>query len=106
MKYTLEEQETTILWDRGNPEAIVYTFEPSLKRKLKELEKIIPYKVRLIVADDGSVEYTIPKSLITVRKPREITEEARERLKENGSRLAKSKRPEAVNGQINLLQAL
>ena len=106
MKYTLEEQETTIIWDRANPEAIVYTYEPSLKRKLSELENIIPDKVKKIKEEDGSVEYCIPKELVTVRKPRILSDEARERLKENGSRLAKKERPEEDAVQISVLQAL
>ena len=104
MKHTLEEQETIILWDRANPEAIIYTFEPSLKRKLAELEKNSPDKVIKINEEYGSVKYSIPKSLVSVRKPRTISEEAKERMRENGSRLAKMKRPEEDTIQLSLLQ--
>ena len=105
MKCTLEEQETIIIWDRGNPEAIVYTFEPSLKRKLKELKEAVPDLVKLKKSDADSVEYTIPKELISIRKPRTYSEEAKERLKERGSKLAKSKRPEEKIEKLNQLQA-
>lgn len=105
MKCTLEEQETIIIWDRGNPEAIVYTFEPSLKRKLKDLKATIPDLVKLKKSDGDSVEYTIPKELISIRKPRTYSEAAKEQLKERGLKLAKSKRPEARQEQMNELQA-
>lgn len=105
MKYTLEEQETTILWDRANPEAIVYTYEPSLKRKLAELEHILPDKVMKINEEDGSVEYRIPKELVSIRRPRVLSDEARERMKENGSRLAKKGKPEEDATQLSILQA-
>lgn len=104
MKFTLEEQETIIRWDRANPEAIVYTFDPALKRKLAELERFSPDTIKLLNEDNGSVEYSIPKSLVSVRKPRTISEEAKERMRETGSRLAKMKRPEEDTIQLSLLQ--
>lgn len=104
MKHLLEEQETIIIWDRANPEAIVYTFDPALKRKLAELEKFSPDMVKLLDVKDGSVEYSIPKSLVSVRKPRTISEEAKERMRETGSRLAKMKRPEEDTIQLSILQ--
>lgn len=103
MKLTLEEMETIIRWDRANPEAIVYTFEPSLKRKLKDLASQFPDKVKLICEDNGSTEYRLPKSLISVRKPRTISDEERERLKASGSNLRK--RPEADSDEQIELQA-
>ena len=103
MKLTLEEMETIIRWDRRDPEAIVYTFDPTLKRKLKELVNRFPDKVKLISEDDGGVEYEIPKNLISVRKPRTITEKEKERLKEQGSMIRK--RPEEDIEQLQL-QAL
>ncbi len=68
MKLSLDEQETIIIWDRAKQEATVYTHEPALKRKLAEMKKVCP-DVILEREDNGSVEYTIPKKLITIRKP-------------------------------------
>ncbi len=68
MKLSLEEQETIIRYDRATKEATVYTHEPALKRKLADIAKSCAGVV-LVARDDGSVEYTIPKKLITIRKP-------------------------------------
>lgn len=68
MKLSLEEQETIIRYDRATKEATVYTHEPALKRKLADIAESCAGVV-LVACDDGSVEYTIPKKLITIRKP-------------------------------------
>lgn len=68
MKLSLEEQETIIRYDRATKEATVYTHEPALKRKLADIAESCAGVV-LVARDDGSVEYTIPKKLITIRKP-------------------------------------
>ena len=63
MKLSLEEQETIIRYDRATKEATVYTHEPALNIA-KSCAGVV-----LVACDDGSVEYTIPKKLITIRKP-------------------------------------
>lgn len=68
MKLSLEEQETIIRYDRATKEATVYTHEPALKRKLADIAESCT-GVALVACDGGSVEYTIPKKLITIRKP-------------------------------------
>lgn len=98
MKLSLEEQETIIRWDKKYSSTLVYTFEPSLKRKLKELEHQFPDMVQLIAEDNGSVEYSIPKNLISIRKPRIISEDTRIMLKNNITKARQSKRPEADIG--------
>lgn len=104
MRLTLEEQETIIIWDRKSPEAIVYTFEPSWKRRLKQLAHEYPEQVKLIAEDGDSVEYTLPKNLISLRKPRSISEEERGRLREQGIKLGK--RPNEGELQTSIRQAI
>lgn len=89
MKLALEEQETIIRWDRKDSDTIVYTFEPSLKKKLKELEHQFPDLVRFKSENNGSVEYIVPKALISIRKPRKVSDQAKERMKERGRALKK-----------------
>lgn len=84
MKLSLLEQETIILYNRAENEATVYTHEPTLKRKLAEMEKG-NNDVQLIRADYGSVEYTIPKKLVSIRKPmkkKTMTEEEKQHFSE------------------------
>ena len=104
MKLSLEEQETIIRWDRKDGAAIIYTFEPSLKRKLQILEHQFPDKIQFTCEDNGSIEYIIPKELVSIRKPRFVSEEAKERLKQNVSKARQKKKPEADTG--TQLQAL
>lgn len=94
MKLSFDEQETIIRWDRRNPEAIVYTFEPALKNRLKEMESQFPDKVQLDNEDNGSVEYIIPKELISIRKPRVLSDETKEKYKQILSKARQTKRPE------------
>lgn len=68
MKLSMLEQETTILFNRAEKEAIVYTHEPALKRKLAAMAKENA-DIHLIKTDGSSVEYTIPKKLVSIRKP-------------------------------------
>lgn len=94
MSFLLEEQETIIRWDRKYPEANIYTFEPSLKRKLKEMEKQFPDTIILEREDSDIVEYIVPKELISIRKPRVISEDVKEKLKQNISKARQKKKPE------------
>lgn len=80
MVLSFEEQETVIRWDRKNPEAVVYTFDSSMKRKLQEIQEQFPDMAKLIKEDNGSVEYEIPKNLISIRKPRVLDEESKKRF--------------------------
>lgn len=83
MHRTKAEQETIIRFDRANSIAVIYTFEPSLKRKVGKLAKEYPEAVQLIREDDnGSITYSLPKKLISIRKPnRKRTQTAEELLR-------------------------
>lgn len=86
-KLSLTEQETVILYNRADKRAEVFTYEPSLKRKLGELAEKYPDEVILANPDNGSggVAYMVPKKLINIRQPRhkkELTEEEKKELAE------------------------
>lgn len=99
---TFEEQETIIRWDRKYPEAIIYTHEPSLKRKLQEMEHQFPDMVKLEKADNESVEYIVPKELVSIRKPRILSDEQKEKMKQNISKARQKKKPEEDGLQFSL----
>lgn len=70
MNLTKAEQETIIRSDRASSNAVIYTFEPPLKRKLKKFAEEYPEEVQLLREDDnGSITYSLPKKLISIRKP-------------------------------------
>lgn len=65
---SLLEQETCINFNRAESMAEVYTYEPSLKRKLEKLERTCD-DVKIIGSDGtGAVRYELPKNFVTVRK--------------------------------------
>lgn len=71
-KLSLLEQETIILFNRQEAEANIYTHDMALKRKLYKLSQLFP-EIMLLREDNGfgGVTYSLPKSLISVRPPRE-----------------------------------
>jgi len=83
MKLTKEEQETIILFDRSSNMAEIYTFEPRLKRTMKNLSKDFPELICKTAGDNGSVLYSFPKELVTIRRPRpkkKLSEMEKEKL--------------------------
>lgn len=79
------EQETVFLFNRAEDKADIYTFEPSLKKKLDKMCEQYP-EVCVKREDNGigGVTYNLPKNLISVRTPRakkDLTEEQKEELR-------------------------
>ena len=82
------ERETIILYNQGEKEASVYTFDPKLIRRLKKLAEKYPDEVRLEQENkNGSCSYIVPKECVLVREPysKERREAARQRALKNGS---------------------
>lgn len=75
------EQETIINFNEEEQTASVYTFRPSIKRKLQQLAADRPEECKLYRSQAcGSEEYIIPKKWIKISPPRitKMTEEQRE----------------------------
>lgn len=82
------ERETIILYNQGEKEASVYTYDPKLTRRLKKLAEKYPDEVRLEKEHkNGSCSYIVPKECVLVREPysKERREAARQRALQNGS---------------------
>lgn len=80
------EQETTIVFDAESKDATVWSCDPVTLRKMKKLgvegEELGP-----------GVKYIIPKKWVKIRKPREISEEQREVMRETmRQRMAKNRK--------------
>lgn len=76
---TAQEKETIIIFNQADAEAIVTTYNKSLIRKLRVYAS--EYEEITCVSDNGEyAEYTVPKKLVSVRKPRNISNDERERL--------------------------
>ena len=78
MKLTRYEQETVINFNAEEPDATVYTRDKAVMRKLDALVTEFPNVFRCIAETDIDKTYEMPKSFVSYRKPRRLTEEQRE----------------------------
>jgi hypothetical protein len=78
MNLTRYEQETVINYNAGEEDASVYTRDRAVMRKLDALVIEFPEVYRCIKQTDIDKTYLIPKSYVSYRKPRRLTEEQRE----------------------------
>ena len=78
MKITRYEQETIINFNAGEQTATLYTRDPAIMRKLDALVFEFPEQYRLIGETDIDKTYEMPKSFVSYRKPRQLSEDQRE----------------------------
>ena len=83
------EQETIVNYNAGEPMATVYTRDKAVMHRLDALVNAYPDVYNLIGSTDIDKTYSIPKSYISYRKPRNISEAQRQ---------AASKRMKRLNG--------
>ena len=83
------EQETIINFNAGEKKATVYTADPAVMRNLDSLVIEFPDTFKCIKVNDISKTYEMPKSSVTYRKPRKLSEEQREQART---------RMQAING--------
>lgn len=85
--YKNYERETSYLYNQEEKDALCYTMDPVLIRKLNVLcEK--REDIKLIEMIDGEYRYKFPKKWIKVHPPREMTEEQREAYRIRGQKIA------------------
>lgn len=78
MALTKAEMETVIRFDEQDGECHVYTHNPRLRRKLRDLLDRYPIDVKLRCVDRDFCTYTCPKAWVTInptRKGTPLTEE-------------------------------
>jgi hypothetical protein len=78
-----DERETIINFNKAEPYAAIWTASEPMYRKLLKLG------YEPIEGSDRSATFEVPKRLVSVRKPRKISEPQRTRLAEN-ARLLRS----------------
>lgn len=77
-RLTRYEQETVINFNAGEPTATVYTKDKAVMRKLDKFVEEFPEIYKQIGQSKIDKTYSMPKSYITYRKPRKLSEEQRE----------------------------
>ena len=75
------EQETVINYNAGEQTATVYTRDRTVMRKLDRLAADFPDTYKLIGQTDIDKTYSMPKSYVTYRKPRKISDGQREQAR-------------------------
>jgi hypothetical protein len=81
------EQETIINFNAGEQTATVYTRDRAVMRKLDTLVTEFPNVYKLTNETEYDRTYEMPKSHINYRKPRQMTDEQRERARERINRV-------------------
>ena len=81
MKLSRYEQETIVNYNIGEQNAILYTRDKAVMRKLDTLVADFPDTYKLTGQDEVSKTYSFPKSYISYRKPRTVSTEQRERAR-------------------------
>ena len=87
MKLTRYEQETIINYNAEDKTATLYTRDPAVMRKVDTLVIDYPDTFKCIGETDIDKTYEMPKSVVTFRKPRNISDEQRERAREAMNRI-------------------
>lgn len=90
-KVSLIEQETVIVYNQAEKTAQVFTYNPTLQRKLAEYEKDNP-EVRLIRKGSGYKEYEVPKKWIKVAPPRKVSESQKKAAAERMTKMQAAKK--------------
>ena len=80
MNLTRYEQEVVINFNAEEDTATVYIANPSWLRKMEALAKEFPDTFRLIMHTEISKTYEMPKRLVRVGKPRELSSAQKENL--------------------------
>ena len=82
MKLTKYEQETIINFNAGDRDAEMYTRDRAVIRQMDALVKSFPDLYKQTGQIDIDKTYSFPKSCVSYRKPRQISEAKREQARE------------------------
>ena len=91
MKFTREELETIITFNAKDKNATIYTRDPTVMREVDTL--VIKYLdvFRCVSQTDIDKTYEMPKTVISYRKPRRLSEEQKNKAKERMAKINLSK---------------
>ena len=87
---TKYEQETIINFNVGEADAVVFTRDKSVMRKLDALVNEFPEVYKCLKVTDIDKTYSMPKKCVKYRKPRRISKELRQQRREQMSNINKN----------------
>ncbi len=79
---TKYEQETIINFNVAETDAVVYTRDKAVMRKLDALVNEFPEVYKCLKVTDIDKTYSMPKQYVSYRKPRRISEELKKQRRE------------------------
>ena len=85
MKLSKYEQETIINFNVAESDAVVFTRDKAVIRKLDSLVNEFPEVYKCIGETDIDKTYSRPKQYVSYRKPRKLSEDQRERARQRMS---------------------
>ena len=80
---TKYEMETIVNYNAGEQTATVYTRDKAVMRKLDKLVADFPDTYKLINQTSIDKTYSMPKSHVSYRKPRKLSDAQREQARQN-----------------------
>ena len=92
MKLTRYEQETIINFNAADKTAELYTRDPAIIRQLDSLVTEYPDTFKCVGETDIDKTYVMPKTAVTYRKPRRLSEEQRSVKREQMKSINREKR--------------
>ncbi len=91
MKLSKYEQETIINFNVAESDAVVFTRDKAVIRKLDSLVNKFPEVYKCIGKTDVDKTYSMPKQYVSYRKPRKILEDAKISKREQMQRINSAK---------------
>ena len=79
---TKYETETIVNYNAGEQTATIYTRDKSVMRRMDRLVANYPESYKLLKQTDIDKTYSMPKSYVTYRKPRTVSDEQREQARQ------------------------
>lgn len=92
MKLSKYEQETIINFNVAESDAVVFTRDKAVIRKLDALVTEFPEVYKCIGETDIDKTYEMPKSFVSYRKPRKLSDEVVARKREQMKNMKKNNR--------------
>ena len=84
---TKYEMETVVNYNAGEQTETVYTRDNSVMRKLDRLVADYPESYKMLSQTEIDKTYSMPKSYITYRKPRMVSNEQREQARQRMAKI-------------------
>ena len=84
---TKYEMETVVNYNAEEQTATVYTRDKTVMRRLDRLVMDYPDSYKLLNHTDIDKTYSMPKSYVTYRKPRAVSDEQREQARQRMAKL-------------------